>query len=217
MRKFLLFLLVLTMSVKGVFAAEVEFDRIITEYRNGNFKKAVRLIERIKDKNARVYYYLGLAYFKAGIKEKAKKNFLIAYYISPKSRWGKAAYKNYVSIARKPFNFLILAGLNYDSNISYYPDPDTYTDAGGVLGDIYFRAGWNFVSFSSIYYAYSRDQYFTDTPSNDSHTFKLKFFKGRNELYLDSSYSMVGSNPYYMANRLGVRGSEENESRCKEG
>ena len=206
MRKFLLVLLVLTMSFKGVFAAEVEFDRIITEFRNGNFKMAAQLLEGIKEKDARVYYYLGLAYFKAGVEEEAKKNFLLAYYSDPKSRWGKAAYKNYVYIVRKPFNFLILAGLNYDSNISHHPDPDTFTGEGGMLGDIYFRSGWNFASFSSIYYAYSRDQHFTDTPSNDAHTLRLKFFRGRNELSLDSSYSMVGGVPYYQANRLGVKG-----------
>ncbi|MGM0441362.1 MAG: tetratricopeptide repeat protein [Elusimicrobiota bacterium] len=180
-----------------VFGQEKNLESIITAYKNGNYYEAVKLLRDVEQKNARIYYYMGLTNYKLGREERAKKNFLAAYYISPASRWGKAAYKNYRYMTKKLFHYDIIPTISYDSNVNYTPDVIEST-TGAALLELYLTGKLNLTRYLNFRYSYSRNQYFKDIDNSDSHTVNMKLFKGPAELTLNSSYSNVGGSPFYI-------------------
>ena len=187
MKKNIAFSLIIIVML-SIYAYSNDIEYIIEQYKNGNYEQAAELLESIKNKDARIYYYIGLSYFKAGDKKLAKKYFLSAYYIAPKSHWGKAAYKNYIYLAKDKLHFLLISGLSYDSNASNLPDEGS-EGTGETFVDSYFKSSYNFLSFGSVFYSYSRKQYFSDDiSSDDNHNLGLELYKGNNELYVETSW-----------------------------
>ncbi|MFC2060959.1 hypothetical protein ACFLUV_00435 [Elusimicrobiota bacterium] len=204
MKKIITSVLLITITF-NVYAYSDDIDMIIGQYKNGNYEQAAELLESIKNKDARIYYYMGLSYFKAGNKKMAKKYFLSAYYIAPKSRWGKAAYKNYVYLAKDKLHFLLISGLSYDSNASNLPDEGS-EGTGETYADLYFKSSYNILSLGSVSYSYSRNQYFSDDiSSDDNHNLGLGLYKDNNELYVGTSYSTLEGIPLNITENISYR------------
>ncbi len=189
----------------SIYSYSNDIEYIIKQYKNGNYEQTAKLLESIKNKDARIYYYTGISYFKAGNEKKAKKYFLFAYYIAPKSRWGKAAYKNYVYLAKDMLHFLLTSGFGYDSNAFNSPD-ESSQGTGEPFADLYLKSSYNILPFGSLSYSYSRNQYFSDDiSSNDNHRLGLELYKGNNELYVGSSYSARKGNPLNITETISYR------------
>lgn len=179
-----------------LFGGEADIDDVIAVYNKGEYIKAAYVLEGFSEKDAKIYFFLGQSYYKGGDIEKARENFLAAYYLEPDSKWGRAAYKNYKHIFKKALYFAVDLGLMYDSNISYLPDIE-YAGSSAFLADAYISAVLYPSEFISMKYSYSRNQYFSGLSSNDSHFLGADIFMGPVEAEAMASYSLVGGLPFY--------------------
>ncbi|MFW6134687.1 MAG: hypothetical protein ACOC5R_03845 [Elusimicrobiota bacterium] len=195
MQKIIFVFLLLVFSIFPYAQAEI-INKVIMNYRAENYMQAVELLERIENKNAKIYYYLGLSYFKAGYKDKARKCFLTAYYLSPESKWGKAGYKNFAHLNKKIFHFNAFANLSYDSNVSYSPDIEQAGYSSALL-NVNLSGKLNFARFASANYSYLRNFYLSDIENNDTHSLSMDLFKDKAEFSVGSSYSTMGGSPFY--------------------
>ncbi len=173
-----------------------DFGSIIDNYEKGYYLRAAYLLEKIRDKDAKIYFFLGQTYFKLNKPEKARKNFLAAYYLSPASKWGKAAYENYRYFIKKSLFFSLDLSMAYDSNVSFLPDI-WGEKPGAFYADIYLSSEWFPADFASIKYSYSRYQYFSGIISNDSHYVAVGFYPGAASIKALSRYSAMGGTPFY--------------------
>ncbi len=200
MRRLLFVFLMMGISFSPVKGSDGIIDEIIVQYKNGNYRQALQSFYTLEEKDARIYYFMGLTYYKAGRKEDARRSFLSTYYLSPDSRWGRAAYKNYRYLTGKKFYFNVLAGLSYDSNVSHLPDIQENSPSALIL-DASFSAKTNLTGYSSLGYIYSRNQYLSGISPSDSHSLSLKIFKGPAELSGGASYAIVAGDPFYLNTR----------------
>ncbi len=192
----LLFIVCLLVMPFTVFGQEETFDEVVRAYKSGNYREAVKLLEALEQKDDKIHYYLGLSYYKLGMEERAKRNFLAAYYIAYDSQWGQAAVKNYRHLSKKIFHFNIVPSFSYDSNVNYTPETEEKT-AGAALLNLYMSGKFNITSFSNFRYSYGRNQYLKDIDSSDSHSLNLNFSGMAAELNLITRYSSVGGRPFY--------------------
>ena len=124
------------------FLCAQSFENVILEFKKGNYQQSAQILEKFEKKDSRIYYYLGLSYYKSWNTPLAKTYFLLAHMNNPDSPWGKAAYKNFVFLTQRKFSFLLSGAVKFDSNLSYLPElePDKLSDS---FLDLYFRMKLN--------------------------------------------------------------------------
>ena len=204
--KRLSFLLLILAVISPVLAQDVDLTIFIQEYKQGNYIDAILYLEDIKEKDAKIYYFLGLSYFKAGLRFLSNDSFLEAYRISPDSYWGRAAYENYKYLQGKRFSFFASLGLGYDSNISFIPD-DKPEGNDDIFVEAYAKGTYKFSDFSDFSYAYSREDFLSEDSNDDSHIIQLGFFKNRNRLSLDASYASFNGEALYFKSGVEAKGT----------
>ncbi|MBI4656638.1 MAG: hypothetical protein HY746_07825 [Elusimicrobia bacterium] len=189
------------------FLSAQSFDDVVSEFKKGNYREGVKIMETFKEKDERIYYYLGLLNYKAGKREVAKKYFLMSYIKSPKSVWGKASHKNYISLSKKKAYFLLALGAYYDTNVSYIPEIEPQ-DQNDAYFDTYFRAKLNLVPNWNCQYNYS-GSFYTEYPDNNfqNHTFRTEYRKGNKELSTNVSHGISGGESFYNLGGLSFRWS----------
>lgn len=201
-----IFLLLLILAVTSpVLAQDVDFNIFIREYKQGNYIDAILYLEDIEEKDAKIYYFLGLSYFKAGLKFLSKDSFLEAYRINPDSYWGRAAYENYKYLQGKRFNLFASLGLGYDSNISFIPD-DKPEGNDDIFVEAYVKGTYNLSGFSDFSYTYSRENFLSEDSNDDSHIIQLGFFKDSNKLSLNASYTSFDGEALYFKTGFEAKG-----------
>jgi len=204
MKKYLIMILICSLLV-CVRVYSSENSNFIELYKSGKYAQAAEVLEKLKNKDSKIYCYLGQAYFKAGNKAKAKKYFLTAYYLAPKSSWGKAAYKNYICLIKRKLNFTLAGGINYDPNISNLPE-DVDLMEREAFSDLYFKSLFSVIPSGSLSYSYSRNQYFTANVSHDDrHSIGMDLYKKGNEFNVTASYAALDGAPLYVAENIGYR------------
>lgn len=198
-------LLIFCLAAAGLVRAnETVYKEVIENFRAGNYMKATTLLESIKPKDAGVYYYLGLAYFRRGDRRKAASNFLAAYYVSADSKWGRAALENYRHLTRKLFSFDTRAFLAYDGNVSYSPDIKGVGESSLLL-DLYASGAYHPADFAALRYAYSGWHYLSGLPSMDGHSASAEFYGGFWRAGVSASHFTSGGSAFYGASGVSAQ------------
>ncbi|MFC2091779.1 hypothetical protein ACFLTD_03315, partial [Elusimicrobiota bacterium] len=200
MKKYFLWIPSCLIFANSVIVAEDVYDLIISNFRDNKYYTAAGKLEDIKEKDAKIYYYLGLSYFKAGNKILAKKYFLYSYYLDPMSRWGRASYKNYMYLIRYEWRFSASTDIGYDSNVIYLTDEFISNDAGSFFAGMYFSSSYRFSTAGTLKYYYKRNEYFDDNfQDEDKHNLTVSLRKNTNELSVVTSYATLAGDYFYTA------------------
>ena len=208
MRKTTILIFLLFSAFGPLWADQDIYHNAVILFKTGDYEAAAGELEKTKDKDSKIYYYLGLSYFKAGKKDLAKNRFLRSYYYDPGSKWGKSSYKNYLYLVRYKWNFYAYSGFSYDSNVSYLPEELESSDSGSWIADTFVRSSFRFSTPGRLHYSYKRMDYFNkEIPDEDIHKLGTAFLSGTDTLVLLISYSTLGGENYYLSGFTGYTGS----------
>ena len=191
-------------TLAGVLAAPARADlnEVVELYNQGRYTQAAEILEKKEEKDDKMYYYLGLIYYRSGKIELARKAFLSSWYLTPNSRWGKASYKNWLSLSPSGIRGKIRLGMEYDTNIMHAPDyfPETSDAVLSLTASLRSRPGT-----LGLDLGYDRKQNILDGSSLDALNARLNVSKKKYDAFAGAEFTLFDFSSFYNKFSVGLR------------